>query len=344
MFILNNTFIQGLHVLVTAKWFNTITDHSQCTVVFSVIAAIVCFVCSLPRTFNGLSKLALASALFTFISVVLAMVFSGIEAHPKGYTPALGNPIVTALPIPGTTFVSGMSAFLNISYTFIGQITLPSFIAEMKNPADFPKALWAVTIAEVVVFSIVGAVIYHFTGNQYMTAPAFGSLSSDLYKKVAFSFMVPTLMFLGVLYAVVSSRFIFFRIFEGTRHKTSHTLLGWSAWAGILAATWTGAFLIAELIPFFSDLLSLMSSLFDSFFGFIFWGVAWIRMRRVDLGPGWIGKLGFRGMVGLVGNVVICIIGLFFLTAGTYSTVQSIVDSYKANLVGGVFTCASNGI
>lgn len=49
-----------------------------------------------------------------------------------------------------------MSGFLNISYTLIGQITLPSvssgilliwiflltsyqFIAEMKNPKDFPK-------------------------------------------------------------------------------------------------------------------------------------------------------------------------------------------------------------
>ena len=127
-----------------------------------------------------------------------------------------------------------MSAFLNISYTFIGQITLPSFIAEMRNPADFPKALWAVTIAEIIVFSIVGAVIYNFTGNQYMTAPAFGSLQNEVYKKVAFSFMVPTLVFLGVLYAVVSARFIFFRIFEGTRHKTSHTMLGWAAWSGIL--------------------------------------------------------------------------------------------------------------
>jgi hypothetical protein len=104
-----------------------------------------------------------------------------------------------------------MSAFLNITYTFVGQITLPSFIAEMKNPKDFPKgapaltfapdsltaqrprvaALWAVTLAEIVVFTLCGAIMYHFvgevsarscpfcrsrpltcfTGNQYMTAP-----------------------------------------------------------------------------------------------------------------------------------------------------------------------------
>lgn len=46
--------------------------------------------------------------------------------------------------------------------------------------------------------------------------------------------------------------------------------------------TWILAFIIANVIPFFSSLLSLMSSLFDSFFGFIFWGVAYFRMRKAD--------------------------------------------------------------
>lgn len=73
-----------------------------------------------------------------------------------------------------------MSAFLNITYTFVGQITIPSvssilffkfmllnpsqFIAEMKEPKDFPKALWAVTIAQIIVFTLCGALMYHFIG------------------------------------------------------------------------------------------------------------------------------------------------------------------------------------
>lgn len=130
-------FIQGLHVLVGAKYLNTMTasDDVACrTVSFSVLMFLVCWVCSLPRTFDGLAKLGLVSAIFTFISVILATIFAGIQDHPAGYTAADGNPIVNVGPVPGTSFVLGMSAFLNISYTFIGQITLPSFIAEMKEP------------------------------------------------------------------------------------------------------------------------------------------------------------------------------------------------------------------
>lgn len=367
--------------MVGAKYLNTMTGHSLCTVGFAAIFAVISFVCSLPRTFNTLSKLATLSAFFTFISVLLAAIFAGIEAHPAGYSTVPthtaadgtvvpgGNPVVLIVPAAGTTFVSGLSAFLNISYTFIGQITIPSFIAEMRNPADFPKALWAVTIAEIIVFSLVGAIVYVYTGTQYNTAPAFGSLGNELYKKVAFSFMIPTLIFLGVLYASVSARFVFFRIFEGTRHKGNHTAVGWASWAAILAVTWIVAFIIAEVIPFFSDLLSLMSSLFDSFFGFIFWGVAYLRMRQADYGPGWVTRRGIRGIWGFSLNVFIIIFGIFMLGAGTYvssylevsltsnlqlpcsmliivrqASVESIILNYQAGTVGGIFTCKSNGL
>ncbi|KAJ5047110.1 uncharacterized protein L3040_002953 [Drepanopeziza brunnea f. sp. 'multigermtubi'] len=356
MFLLNNCFIQGLHVLVIAKYLNTMTNHSQCTIVFSLIAVIVSWFVSLPRTFGVLGWLATGSAFFTFISVVMAAAFAGAEDHPAGYNPdpnfvdpvtgfSGGNPIVTALPVKGTTFVMGMSAFLNISYTFIGQITIPSFIAEMENPADFPKALWLVTIVEIFVFGIIGSIVYAYTGNQYMTAPAFGSLSNEIYKKISFSFMLPTLIFLGVLYASVSGRFIMNRIFDArSPHVTGNTIKGWSVWGAALASTWIVAFIIAEVIPFFSDLLSLMTSLFDSFFGFIFWGVAYIRMRRVDGGIEWLQEQSVYGFSMLALNLFIIVIGFFFLSAGTYTSVQSIINSYAEGNVSGVFTCASNGL
>jgi hypothetical protein len=90
MFLLNNTFIMGLHCLVGAKWWNTITGHGMCTIGFAAITALISFAASIPRTFNGLAKIATFSALFTFISVILAAAFSGAEGKPAGY-PKLGE-------------------------------------------------------------------------------------------------------------------------------------------------------------------------------------------------------------------------------------------------------------
>ncbi|EEH08289.1 conserved hypothetical protein [Histoplasma capsulatum G186AR] len=352
MFLLNNTFIQGLHCLVGAKYLNVMTNHGACTIIFVAITTIISFICSLPRTFNTLSKLASLSAFFTFISVALATIFAAIQPHPARFTPGPdrgeggggGEPVVLLWPAAGTTFIAAMGAFLNISYTFIGQVTLPSFIAEMKNPKEFNKSLYVVTIAEVIVFSIVGSVIYAYTGNQYMTSPAFDSLSNSVHKKISFSFMVPTLVFLGVLYASISARFIFFRLFDGTHHKGNHTVVGWLSWGAILAATWVVAFMIAEVIPFFSDLLSIMSSLFDSFFGFIFWGIAYIRMRGVDYGSDFYRKRGWRGWLGFILNLALIGMGFYFLGPGTYASVESVLLKYQEGNFGSAFSCADNSL
>ncbi|KAF5345039.1 hypothetical protein D9758_010420 [Tetrapyrgos nigripes] len=336
-FLLNNTFIQALHVLVGAKLLNTLSNSAQCTTVFMVISAIVCFVISLPRTLEQMSGMGVFAAVTMGIAVLLAIIFAGIQDHPFGYIPG-SEPIVTVIPVSGTTFVSGMSAFLNITYTLVGQAMIPSFIAEMKNPKDFPKAIWAVTLAEVVVFSICGAVVYHFVGNQYMTSPGFGSLEEP-YKKIAFSFAIPTIVFLGSLYSSVTSRFIFFRIFRKSHHLHSNTFIGWATWVGIVGVTWVFAFIIAEVIPFFSDMLSLMSSLFDGWFGFIFWAMAYLSLY-----PGkerWRGPL--RSAETLM-NYFFILLGFYILIAGTYVSIQSIIDSYNAQTVGGVFTCASNAL
>lgn len=138
MFVLNNTFIQGLHVLVGSQYINTMTAGSEIggcrTVAFAAVVTVICWLGSLPRTFSMMAKLGIASAIFTFISVTLATIFAGIQEEPANATWGKGDPTVSLLPPKGTTFVLGMAAFLNISYTFIGQITIPSFIAEMRDP------------------------------------------------------------------------------------------------------------------------------------------------------------------------------------------------------------------
>jgi hypothetical protein len=47
-----------------------------------------------------------------------------------------------------------------------------------------------------------------------------------------------------------------------------------------------------------------MSSLFDSFFGFIFWGIAYFRMRKADGSVALVGDRSFRGWFEGILNVV----------------------------------------
>ncbi|KAH3673366.1 hypothetical protein WICMUC_003685 [Wickerhamomyces mucosus] len=348
-FIINNTLIQGLHSLVGAKYLNTVSNHGACSVAFAVVASIICFIFSLPRTFSHMSLVGIFSAVTMFLAVLLSLIFAGIQEHPDKYVETA--PVVYRLwPEKGTSFVSGCAAMLNIVYTFVGQITYPSFISEMKNPKDFKKALNVVTTIEVIVFALAGSIIYVYVGDEYITAPAFGSLSGH-YKIIAFSFAIPTIIFLGALYSNVSSQFIYFQIFKpNSIHRNSHTAKGWITWVLLNAIFWILAFIIAEVIPFFSDLLSLMSSLFDCWFGFVFWGVAYIRIKQAKYKDQYQGFINFYRILtlsekfNLIINLGLIGCGIFIFGPGTYASVDSIVLSYQADDYGKVFSCASNGI
>jgi hypothetical protein len=87
-----------------------------------------------------------------------------------------------------------------------------------------------------------------------------------------------------------------------------------------------------------------MSSLFDSFFGFIFWGVAYFRMRRADGSVAVVKEHTVAGYLLGALNIVIILIGIFFLTVGTYATVESIILEFESGAVRGVFSCVSNGL
>lgn len=133
----------------------------------------------------------------------------------------------------------------SITFLFIGQALYPSFIAEMKRPEDFPKALATLTIMELVLFTITAAVGYHYLG-QYSTAPVIGSLYEPWARKSAFIFVLIPTVVIGGIYSNVASKFIFNRFLGKSRHAHSHTVAGWGSWIGIVIFIWLIAFVLGK--------------------------------------------------------------------------------------------------
>lgn len=61
MLLANNIILIGFHILTGAKILNTLSDHSQCTVVFSVICTLMGIVLSAPRTLRHVSFMSMFS-------------------------------------------------------------------------------------------------------------------------------------------------------------------------------------------------------------------------------------------------------------------------------------------
>jgi hypothetical protein len=196
MLLANNIMLIGFHVLTGAKILNTLSDHSQCTVVFSIIVMLMGIVMSAPRTLRHVSFMSMFSAACMALAILLFLIFAGIEDAPLygyyGNYPTDGPVRTYAFPLPGTTWVGCMNAVLNITFLWVPQILFPTFIAEMERPQDFPKALAVLAGISAFLFICPPAIGFHYLG-QYSTAPAFGSLGPQAYKKGSFAFViVPT--------------------------------------------------------------------------------------------------------------------------------------------------------
>ncbi|KAJ5961301.1 uncharacterized protein N7479_008451 [Penicillium vulpinum] len=340
MMLANNILLIGFHVLTGAKVLNTLSDHSMCTAVFSIITAVIGIVMSMPRTLQHISFMSMFSSACMGIAIILFLVFAGIEEAPlygyKGNYPTAGLVKTYAFPLPGTTWVACMNAVLNITYLWVPQILFPTFISEMERPQDFPKALAVLGVISAILFIVPSAIGFRYLG-QYATAPAFGSLGVVSYKKSSFGFVIVPTLVIGVIYANVTGKWIYTRVLGKSRHSHSHTVIGWGVWGVIMVGVWVLGFVFAEIIPSMGDFLSLLSAAFDSFFGFIYFAVAYWQLNRGSLFNG----LGKTAMTLL--NVLIMMVGLFLLGPGLYAAVEAIIADYSGSVTP-AFTCANVAI
>src|SRR6201996_2254856 len=223
------------------------------------------------------------------IAILLFLIFAGIEDHPLfGYYcnyPAAGEVRTYPFPLPGTTWVNCMNAVLNVTFLWVPQILFPTFIAEMEKPQDFPKSLAVLTAISAFLFICPPAIGFHYLG-QYSTAPAFGSLGTEKFRKGSFAFVIVPTIVIGVIYCNVTAKFIYFRVMGRSRHAHSNTFIGWGIWLVVIAVIWLIAFVFAEVIPSMGDFLSLLGAAFDSFFGFIYFAIAYWQLFKGKLFAG----------------------------------------------------------
>lgn len=228
------------------------------------------------------------------------------------------------------SFTKAFGSVTNITFAYAGNVAFFGFIAELKNPKDWNKALALLQIFDITLYLVAAVVIYVYCGNG-VASPALGS-SSTVVKKIAWGMAIPTIIIAGVIYGHVASKYIFTRVFKDSPHSTKRTRLATMSWYGITLAVWTLAWVIAESIPVFNDLLGLISALFASWFTYSIPGIMWLYMYHGQwlASPAKIAATAACMILVIVG-AVICVCGLW----------ASSVSISKAT-GGGSWSCASN--
>lgn len=320
MFVLQLTFLVGSHCLTGTIAFGNITEDGTCSLVFGAVSAIILLILAIPPSFAEVAIL----GYIDFVSIVLAI---GITIIATGVQRGdITTAAWSAWPKEGVTFAECFIAINQIVFSYSFAVCQFSFMDEMHTPRDYVKSIWALGIIEIFIYTLTGALIYAFVG-QEVRSPALLS-AGPLISKIAFGVALPVIFISGSINTTVVGRYIHGRMYRDSITRYINTAKGWTSWLLLITAITVVAFLIAEAIPFFSELLSISSSLFISGFTFYFPALMWFMLLRE-------GKWAAKGnRLHAAGNALAFVIGLVVLVCGTYASIVEIVSIPPSALLG----------
>lgn len=147
---------------------------------------------------------------------------------------------------------------------YCGHVAFVGFIAELREPASFPKALAVTEIAAITYYCVVAALMYHFAG-PLVASPAINS-APQKWRLAAWVIAMPTIVVAGVINMHVATKQVYVRYWRGTSVVGQRTLKSYTSWIGMLAGGWALAWILAEAIPDFHNFLAFLSALFNGWF------------------------------------------------------------------------------
>ncbi|KAI1843553.1 hypothetical protein JX266_010186 [Neoarthrinium moseri] len=301
-------FVMGSHLLTWTICLNTLTDSSTCTIVWGVVGLAVFWVLNTPRTLAFAGYYSFASFLSIFTAVMMTVIDVAIE-RPIGSS-----------SIEVTRQIGFTSAFLsvtNIAVAFSGHSCFFGVMAEFKKPQDWPKALMLLQVCDTTLYLVASVVIYVYVGDD-VPSPALSAAGSRTIRKAIWGIAIPTIVIAGVIYGHIAAKYIFVRVFAGTKHLVKRTKVGIAGWLGITVGIWVIAFVIAESIPVFSNLLGLLCALFASWFSYGIPGALWLWMHH-----GTYFSSGKRAVM-FGANVLLVLTGLTLCALGLWSSGEAI--------------------
>lgn len=238
-----NTFLGAIAII-------QISNGTICTVACVAIAAVVALIIIQMRTLHGLRYVIVVAFFALFVPAVI-MLFDVPLSTPS---PA---PNVNAFAARGG-FSSVVTSIMDSAYAYGAQVFFPVFMSEMKNPADFNKALYVSNTFLFIMFELLGIVVYVYRGND-SASPGFNNVESSNLRRALWGVTLLHTVVITAVSAIAMMHDIFTRIF-GWSMMVSTSFRSRMYYFLTSLALMSMSFVIINLIPFFSEFVALGSS------------------------------------------------------------------------------------
>ena len=370
----------GLIIISNGQAISQVSKFRLCYAVCCLIWAIAGFFVGQVRTLQKYGWLANAAI---YINLLIMFITMGVMAHsppnyaisvlgssggvvdPATITPnAQGQypPIIhyAGLPNPNS-LIGAINGLMQGVYAYGGAQLFIEFMAEMRRPRDFIKAMWGAQFFIYSVYMIYGLYVYYFQG-QYSYNLSYQGVSPYGWQVVGNMLAVTSGLIAAGLYGNIGIKVLYNNILmDLLRAPPLTTPAGKWLWAAIVPIYWSVAFVVAASIPNFFGLVSVVAAfcvvqLCYSFPPILAIGYAIHKdsmrddegfdattgaIRRHDTGMRrWARGFWSRTWYINVWHVLYAIGALATAGLGAYAAIVSIIDAFK-NPQLNAFTCQS---
>ncbi|KAK2033025.1 transmembrane amino acid transporter [Colletotrichum zoysiae] len=346
-----------------------------CFVACLVIFVGAGFVLGQVRTLQRLSWVA---NLAVWVNLLILFICMGVAAHSlpnfaatqASFGDAFGpGPVVTYAGTPppgkasgGSGFLGSMNGLNQAVYSYGGCLVFAAFMAEMRHPMDFWKALLCGEVFIYLCYLIFGLYMYSYQG-QYAFNPVMQSLSPYWWQTATNILGLVTGLIAAGLYGNIGMKVLYTELLQEVFGAPPLTeTAGKMLWAAAIPVYWALAFVVGAAVPQFSLVSGFIGALFilsftytlPALLGLGFWirKVAMVpeeeafdpatgRYVYVDSGfrryrRGFMKRPLFNAW-----NVVYMLGGLVTTALGMYSSIEGLIEAFNGKSQATSFGCAS---
>jgi amino acid permease len=329
VFYLYVTLALGGYVLqVGQSLAEVLYGTALCGPIWSAIAVLVLLIPLQLRSFGEARWLMWLNSALIFISVwiCLGVMLTNMAAHHAA-NPASAVTYVVPPELDVMTFFNGVS---KICFAYLGCYIYLEMMAEMRTPSDFPKAFLISSPFQFGMYLAVGVIGYLYGG------PTAGDSITKVLNPETDSVLLVVACSMLLVHLVISyliKGLVLLRNFHvAVSPKTANTnsLKARLIWFGLSVALVLMTYLVANAVPIFGQLTSLLGALFGPLLGYVFPSIFFIAAHR---------KAGKT--IRTAEKVLLAVIITFsvvLICAGTVSNILSIEKTIKAGTPG-PFSC-----